>query len=111
MRVSQLNGCVVLPRPSLQEGIHAGETPLRLYSLPVWQETPFYTDKEQAALRWADAVTLLSESPIDDELVETLYRHFSRDELANLTMIVAQINSMNRLAKPFSFVPGEFQAG
>jgi AhpD family alkylhydroperoxidase len=111
VRVSQLNGCSYCLDRHYKEGIHYGESPLRLYSLPVWEETPFYSAKEQAALRWADAVTLLPDSKVDDELVETMYRHFSRDELANLTLIVAQINSWNRLAKPFAFTPGEFQAG
>ncbi|MGV2287155.1 carboxymuconolactone decarboxylase family protein [Trinickia sp. YCB016] len=110
-RVSQLNGCAYCLDRHYKEGIHAGEGAMRLYSLPVWQETPFYSDKERTALRWADAVTLLTEDQIDDELVESMYEHFSKAELANLTLIVAQINTWNRIAKPFAFLPGEFQAG
>jgi AhpD family alkylhydroperoxidase len=110
-RVSQLNGCAYCLDRHYKEGIHAGESAMRLYSLPVWQETPFYSDKERAALRWADAVTLLTEDKIDDALVESMVEHFSKAELANLTLIVAQINTWNRIAKPFAFLPGEFQAG
>lgn len=110
-RVSQLNGCAYCVDRHYKEGIHAGESPMRLYSLPVWDETPFYSDRERSALRWADAVTLLADNRIDDELFAAMREHFSKEELANLTLLIAQMNSWNRLAKPFAFTPGEFEAG
>lgn len=110
-RISQLNGCAYCLDRHYKEGIHAGETAMRLYSLPVWEETPFYTERERAALRWADAVTLLADHTIDDALIDEMLRHFNKQELANLTLVVAQMNTWNRIAKPFAFVPGEFRAG
>lgn len=110
-RISQLNGCAYCLDRHYKEGIHAGETAMRLYSLPVWEETPFYTERERAALRWADAVTLLAEHTIDDDFVNEMLRHFNKQELANLTLVVAQMNTWNRIAKSFAFVPGEFRAG
>jgi len=110
-RISQLNGCAYCLDRHYKEGIHAGETAIRLYSLPVWEETPFYTERERAALRWADAVTLLAGNTIGDDLIDEMLRHFSKAELSNLTLVVAQMNTWNRIAKPFAWVPGEFQAG
>jgi len=111
-RVSQLNGCAYCLDRHIKEGIHAGDDPLRYNLLPVWRETPhFYTQKEQAALRWAEALTLISQNEIDDELVKATGEHFDRSELANLTLVVAQINTWNRLAKPFAWEAGVFQAG
>lgn len=110
-RISQLNGCAYCLDRHYKEGIHAGETAMRLYSLPVWEETPFYTERERAALRWADAVTLLADNAIGDDLMDDMLRHFSKPELANLTLVVAQMNTWNRIAKPFAFAPGAFQAG
>lgn len=110
-RISQLNGCAYCLDRHYKEGIHAGETAMRLYSLPVWEETPFYTERERAALRWADAVTLLANNAIGDDLIDEMLRHFSKAELSNLTLVVAQMNTWNRIAKPFAWAPGEFQAG
>jgi len=110
-RISQLNGCAYCLDRHYKEGIHAGETAMRLYSLPVWEETPFYTERERAALRWADAVTLLAGNTIGDDLIDEMLRHFNKQELANLTLVVAQMNTWNRIAKPFAWAPGEFQAG
>ena len=108
-RVSQLNGCAYCLDRHYKEGIHEGEEAIRLYSLPVWQEAPFYSDKERAALRWADAVTLITEDRTTEALVESMYAHFDKAELANLTLLIAQINSWNRLAKTFAWLPGVFQ--
>ncbi|MCT7298585.1 carboxymuconolactone decarboxylase family protein [Ralstonia sp. CHL-2022] len=110
-RISQLNGCAYCLDRHYKEGIHAGESAMRLYSLPVWEETPFYTERERAALRWADVVTLLADNAIGDDLVNEMLRHFNKQELTNLTLAVAQMNTWNRIAKPFAFMPGEFQAG
>ncbi|MFD1559769.1 carboxymuconolactone decarboxylase family protein [Paraburkholderia silviterrae] len=111
-RVSQLNGCAYCLDRHIKEGVHAGEDPLRYNLLPVWHETPhLYSAKEQAALRWAEALTLISENEISETLVKATYEHFERDELANLTLAVAQINTWNRLAKPFAWEAGVFQAG
>lgn len=108
-RISQLNGCAYCLDRHYKEGIHVGEKAIRLYSLPVWEEAPFYTDKERAALRWADAVTLLTENRTTEELVESMYEHFDKAELANLTLLIAQMNTWNRLGKSFAWLPGVYE--
>lgn len=111
-RVSQINGCAYCLDRHIKEGVHAGEDPLRFNLLPVWHETPhLYSAKEQAALRWAEALTLISENEMSEELVKAAYEHFDREALANLTLAIAQINTWNRLAKPFAWEAGVFQAG
>ncbi|WP_028222379.1 carboxymuconolactone decarboxylase family protein [Paraburkholderia oxyphila] len=111
-RVSQLNGCAYCLDRHIKEGVHAGEDPLRYNLLPVWHETPhLYSAREQAALRWTEALTLISENEIGETLVKATYEHFDREELANLTLAVAQINTWNRIAKPFAWEAGVFQAG
>src|SRR6185437_6457336 len=77
----------------------------RLYSLDAWRETPFYTDRERAALAWAEAVTLVSETHVPDDVFEEARKYFSEKELVDLTMGVVTINSWNRLSISFRVVP------
>jgi alkylhydroperoxidase family enzyme len=86
-----------------------GETEQRLYGLTVWRETPFYTDRERAALAWTEALTLISETHAPDDAYEDVRRHFSELELVNLSMAIVAINSWNRLALGFRTVPGTYQ--
>ncbi|MGA7670097.1 MAG: carboxymuconolactone decarboxylase family protein, partial [Nitrolancea sp.] len=86
-----------------------GETEQRLYSLNAWRETPFYTERERAALAWAESLTLLSQNDVPDELYEATRRQFSEEELVNLTMAIVAINSWNRLVVSFRTVPGTYQ--
>ena len=111
LRASQLNGCAYCIDMHYQEAIVAGETPLRLYSLPVWRATPFYSDEERAVLAWTEAVTLLPEELISVELGDTLLSFFDKAQLANLTMVIVQINAWNRLMKAFDIEPGHYQPG
>lgn len=109
LRVSQLNGCAYCIDMHYKEAIAAGEQDLRLYSLSVWHTTSFYDEKENAVLAWAEAVTLLTEDKITNELFEKMRRIFTQEQLANLTLAVVQINSWNRLAKSFGFEPGHYK--
>lgn len=87
----------------------AGESEQRLYSLDAWRETSFYTERERAALAWTEAVTLIAENHIADELYEQARRHFSEEELVNLTMAVVAINGWNRLSISFRAEAGSYQ--
>lgn len=108
-RASQINGCAYCIDMHTKDARAAGETEQRLYCLSVWRETPFYTDRERAALEWTEALTLISQNDIPDELFERVRGRFSEEELLNLTMAVITINGWNRLAIPFRSVPGSYQ--
>jgi alkylhydroperoxidase family enzyme len=90
---------------------HRGETEQRLYCLSAWRETPFYSDRERAALEWTEALTLISEFDVSDELYQRTLQHFSETELANLTLAVVAINGWNRIAISFRAEPGTYQPG
>ncbi len=87
-----------------------GESEQRLYLLDAWPESPFYTERERAALEWTEAVTLIIEGHVPDEVYENVRRQFSEQELVNLTMAVVAINGWNRLCVSFRVVPGDYQA-
>jgi alkylhydroperoxidase family enzyme len=87
----------------------AGETEQRLYALSAWRETPFYTDRERAALEWTEALTLISENDVPDSLYDSVRKHFDEKEMVALTMAVIAINGWNRLAISFRTVPGTYQ--
>ncbi len=108
-RVSEINGCAYCIDMHTKDARTRGETEQRLYELPAWRETPFYTDRERAALAWAEAVTLLPANSISDELFQQARREFSEKELVDLTLAVIAINGWNRLAVPFRTVPGSYQ--
>jgi AhpD family alkylhydroperoxidase len=108
-RASQINGCAYCIDMHTKDARAAGETEQRLYGLSAWREAPFYTDRERAALEWTEAVTLISQNDIPDELYERVRKHFSENELVNLTMAIVTINGWNRLAIPFRAVPGSYQ--
>jgi AhpD family alkylhydroperoxidase len=109
LRASQINGCAYCIDMHTKDARAAGETEQRLYELNAWRETPFYTDRERAALAWAEAVTLISQTHAPDDVYEEARRHFSDEELVNLTLAVVAINGWNRLAISFRSVPGAYQ--
>jgi AhpD family alkylhydroperoxidase len=109
LRASQINGCAYCIDMHTKDARAAGETEQRLYELNAWRETPFYSDRERAALAWTEAVTLVSESHVPDDLYEEARRHFTEEELVNLTLAVVAINGWNRLAISFRAVPGTYQ--
>jgi AhpD family alkylhydroperoxidase len=111
MRASQINGCTYCIDTHSKDARAEGETEQRLYALAAWEETPFFTDRERAALALTEAVTLVTEGHIPDAVYEEVKKSFSEEELVNLTMAIITINGWNRLAITFRFVPGEYQPG
>ena len=86
----------------------AGETEQRIYALNAWRETPFFTDRERAALEWTEAVTRVSDTHVPDEIYERVSAHFDEEELVTLTFAVIVINSWNRLAVSFRAPAGTY---
>jgi AhpD family alkylhydroperoxidase len=107
-RASQLNRCAYCIDMHTKDARAASETEQRLYALAAWQETPFYTDRERAALAWTEAVTLISQGSVPDGLYQEVRRHFSEKELVDLTLALIAINGWNRLAISFRTVPGTY---
>jgi AhpD family alkylhydroperoxidase len=109
IRASQINGCGFCLDMHSKDARAAGETEQRLYTLPAWRETPFFSERERAALAWTEAVTRVSETHVSDETYETLRQHFTEKELVDLTLAIVAINGWNRLAISFRTVPGSYQ--
>ena len=109
MRASQINGCAFCIDMHSKDARAEGESEQRLYALNAWRETPFFTDRERAALAWTEAVTLVAEGHVPDEVYDEAREQFSEEELANLTLAVVAINGWNRLSIAFRAVPGEYQ--
>ncbi|WP_027855996.1 carboxymuconolactone decarboxylase family protein [Marinobacterium jannaschii] len=101
LRVSQINGCAYCIDMHTREARKDGETEQRLYCLSVWRECPFYSDKEQAALAWAEANTLIASTEISDQLFLQTRQQFSETALVDLTLAIVTINSWNRIAISF----------
>lgn len=109
-RVSQINGCAFCLDMHTKDARAEGETEQRLYMLSAWRESPFYSDRERAALAWAEAVTLIQQD-VSDELYAQTRQHFSEKELVDLNWAVIAINGWNRAAISFRAVPGKYQPG
>ncbi|HEV2248514.1 MAG TPA: carboxymuconolactone decarboxylase family protein [Terriglobia bacterium] len=109
LRASQINGCAYCIDMHTKDARARGETEQRLYELSVWEETPFYSDRERAALAWTETITLIASSHVPDSVYELARQHFSEKELVDLTMAIIAINSWNRLAVSFRTVPGTYQ--
>jgi AhpD family alkylhydroperoxidase len=108
VRASQVNGCAYCLDMHTQDARAAGETEQRLYALSAWRETPFFTDRERAALAWAEAVTLVG-GGVPDAVFEEARSQFTEKELADLTWAVVTINAWNRIAISFRAVPGTYK--
>lgn len=111
IRASQINGCAWCLDMHTKDARAAGESEQRLYALPAWRETPFYTARERAALAWTEAVTLVSEDHVPDGVYEEALKSFTEKELVDLTLAVIAINGWNRLNVAFKKVPGDYQSG
>ncbi len=108
-RASQINGCAYCIDMHTKDARALGETEQRLYGLSAWRETPFYSERERAGLEWTEALTLISQNHVPDELYERVRQQFTEAELINLTLAVVAINGWNRLAISFRSVPGSYQ--
>jgi AhpD family alkylhydroperoxidase len=109
LRVAQINRCAYCVDMHYKELKHTGETELRLSSLCVWSETPFFTEKERAVLRFTEALTEMSSDDVFEDIFNSLIAFFSKDEISNLTFAIAQINTWTRLTKTFKFTPGNYE--
>jgi len=96
MRASQMNGCAFCLDMHSKDARAAGETEQRLYLLPAWRETEFYTARERAALGWTEAITNIQDGHAEDEVYEAARKEFSEAELEGLTLAITQINTWNR---------------
>jgi AhpD family alkylhydroperoxidase len=109
LRVSQINGCAFCLDMHWKDLQAEGESEQRMYSLDAWRETDYYSDRERAALAWAEAITKVTEGHVPDEVFEATRQHFSEQEMADLTFAVVAINGWNRLSIAFRVVPGTYQ--
>ncbi|MBD8487152.1 carboxymuconolactone decarboxylase family protein [Echinicola sp. CAU 1574] len=109
MRVSQINSCAYCMDMHFKEGIEAGESALRLFSVSAWRETPYYSPQEEAVLEFTEKLTRMAEEEHSHDIHEKLDQYFSKEEIANLTLAIIQINSWNRLVRSFGFIPGQYK--
>lgn len=109
LRVSQINGCAYCIDMHWKDLRAAGESEQRLYGLDAWEESPYYTDRERAALAWSEAVTNIQEGHVPDAVFEHVKNLFNDKELADLTLAITAINSWNRLSIAARTVPGTYQ--
>lgn len=109
LRASQINGCAYCIDMHSKDARAAGESEQRLYALNAWFETPFFTERERAALAWTEAITLIGEGHAPDPLYKEVRESFSEEELVDLTLLIVTINGWNRLMVGFRAVPGEYQ--
>jgi AhpD family alkylhydroperoxidase len=107
-RVSQINSCAYCLDMHSKDLRAAGETEQRLYGLSAWRETPYYTERERAALAWAEAVT---HCHVPDEIYNETKKQFSDQELIDLTFAITTINTWNRFNLAFPSIPGSYQVG
>jgi len=105
LRVSQINGCVFCVDMHCADALKGGESQRRLNAVAVWHEAPFFTERERAALAWAEAVTLISETHVPDEVYQEMLKHFGEKELVDLTVAIVTINGWNRMAVSFRKLP------
>ena len=109
IRSSQINGCAYCIDMHTKDARAAGETEQRIYLLNAWRETPFFSERERAALEWTEALTLIAVDHAPDELFLRVRQYFSEPELVNLSLAIGTINAWNRLAIAFRSLPGSYQ--
>lgn len=105
LRASQINGCAFCVDMHSTDARKGGEGERRLATVSVWRDTPFFTDRERAALEWTESVTLLAQSQVPDDTWERVRPHFSDAELAELTLLIVAINGWNRFSVAFRKLP------
>jgi AhpD family alkylhydroperoxidase len=110
VRASQINRCAFCLDMHVKDARASGETEQRLYSLDAWRETSFYSDRERAALAWTEAVTVLTDGFVPDEVYDVVRAQFTEQEIISLTMAVIAINGWNRISVSLRTVPGRYQS-
>ena len=109
IRASQINGCAYCLDMHTKDARRAGETEQRIYALSAWRETPFFTDRERAALEWTEALTRVAETHVPDDVFDRVSKQFKEEEIVALTFGVVVINSWNRLAISLRPPVGNYQ--
>ena len=110
LRASQINRCAFCLDMHSKDAIALGVLPEKLYVLEAWREAPFYTEQERAALAWTEALTLIADRGVPDELYQEVRAHFTERELADLTLAVVAINGWNRIAISTCMEPGHYRS-
>jgi AhpD family alkylhydroperoxidase len=110
-RASQINGCAYCLDMHTKDARSEGESEQRLYALDAWRETPFFDERERAALEWTEAVTRVADTHVPDDVYETVKRHFTDQELIDLTLAISNINTWNRLNVAFRTMAGNYRPG
>lgn len=108
LRASYINHCAYCVDMHSKDARAGGEAEQRIYAVPVWRETPFFTARERAALEWTETVTNISQRGVPDDIYAAARKEFSEEELVELTMAVIAINGWNRLAISFATEPGSY---
>jgi AhpD family alkylhydroperoxidase len=108
LRASQINGCAYCVDMHSKDARSGGETEQRLYNLSVWRETPYYTERERAALAFTEAVTLIADARVPDDVYEQARQQFSDEGVVKLMIAIVTINAWNRFTI-FGDVPGSYQ--
>lgn len=109
IRASQINQCAYCLDMHTKDARSRGESEQRLYGLSAWRESPFYSERERAALAWTETVTRVGEGQVSDAIYEQARKIFGEKELTDLTFAVIAINSWNRLAVSFRTLPGSYK--
>jgi AhpD family alkylhydroperoxidase len=110
LRASMINGCAYCIDMHTKDARALGEDEQRLYALSAWRETPFYSERERAALAWTEALTLISETHAPDDVYEEALRQFPEKQLVDLTLAIVAINGWNRFAIGFRAEPGSYES-
>lgn len=109
VRASQINRCAFCLDMHTLDARAAGETEQRLYAVAAWEEAPFFTPRERAALAWTEAVTKLADAPVPEALYRATREQFSEKEIVDLTIAIIAINGWNRLAGVFRSEAGHYR--
>ena len=110
LRASQINGCAYCIDMHAIDARACGETEQRLYALDAWRETPFYDDRERAALAWIEAITLVAQTHVPDSVYDEVRKQFTEQQIVDLTYVAAPINAWNRLAVSLRAMPGHYRS-
>lgn len=105
IRASQINGCAFCIHMHVSDALKHGENPMRLHLLDGWRDSPAFSERERAALNWTESLTRISKTHAPDEDFALLQSQFSEAEIANLTLIIAQINAWNRIQISLRAIP------
>jgi AhpD family alkylhydroperoxidase len=109
VRVSQINGCAYCIDMHWKDARASGETEQRLYGLPAWRESPYYSERERAGLLLAEELTLIANRPVPEEIYQRVREQLNDQEMGDLVWVIAAINAWNRVSIGFGSVPGNYQ--